>query len=89
VLILTLIASYYIKFFKTKNPKDVLPFSNKSNILVFIPAYSENKDSLKKTLDSVVLNNYESESKCICLVVDGKIKGFQQLLFLLTLTDSQ
>lgn len=75
VLILTLIASYYIKFFKTKNPKDVLPFSNKSNILVFIPAYSENKDSLKKTLDSVVLNNYESESKCICLVVDGKIKG--------------
>jgi chitin synthase len=48
---------------------------NKKNIVIFIPAYSESKESLIKTIKSVEEAVYPDSKKCIVVVVDGRIRG--------------
>lgn len=78
MMLLTLIASLYIRLLRVGNPYYSLrPIVKirRSNVLVFIPAYSENKKELENTLESVVLNDYPGKSKMMFIVVDGKKCG--------------
>jgi chitin synthase len=76
LLLLTLVASLYIKLLKVDNPyyslKSVI---KRSNVMIFIPVYSESKNELENTLESVVLNDYPTKSKIMFIVVDGNKKG--------------
>lgn len=80
VLLLTLIASYTVKTTIVNSPyyftpKNSINKKKRKNILVFIPAYSESKEALENTIDSVLLNDYPLEAKTMFIVVDGKKKG--------------
>ncbi len=99
VLILTIIASYIVKNQKVKSPfarmkgQDVA--AKKSKVLIFVPAYSENKLELENTIESVVLNDYPPDSKTLCMVIDGRIKGknndkytFQYVFDILKITET-
>jgi cellulose synthase/poly-beta-1,6-N-acetylglucosamine synthase-like glycosyltransferase len=75
-LVLTLRAAYVIKNTKINNPYyHTYPRPPRSNVMVFIPCYSESKESLDNTIESVILNDYPAESKSMFIVVDGHIKG--------------
>jgi cellulose synthase/poly-beta-1,6-N-acetylglucosamine synthase-like glycosyltransferase len=72
----TLISAYIIKYSKIVDPHiGILPKKAKSNVLIFVPAYSENKSTLENTFESVLLNDYPINSKTLIVVVDGCIKG--------------
>ena len=75
-LLCTIISAYITKFSKIVDPYSGLyPKKAKSNVLIFIPVYSENKIILENTLESVLLNDYPLDAKIACLVVDGCIVG--------------
>lgn len=78
MILLTLIASWYIKLIRIGNPyyslRPIIKI-RRSHVLVFIPVYSENKKELENTLDSVVSNDYPSKYKTMFIVVDGKKCG--------------
>jgi len=78
LVLLTLVASVYIRLLRVGNPYYTLrPMIKirRSNVLIFIPVYSESKDELEKTLDSVVYDDYPMKSKIIYVVVDGYKRG--------------
>ena len=78
MIILTLIASWYIRLVRVGNPYYTLrPIvkMKRSNVLVFIPVYSESKTELENTLESVILNDYPRKNKTMFIVVDGKKCG--------------
>lgn len=78
MILLTLVASWYIRLLRVNNPYYSLrPIvkMKRSNVLVFIPVYSESKRELETTLDSVILNDYPTKSKMMFIVVDGKKCG--------------
>jgi chitin synthase len=60
-----------ISFTKTKNDIEM----SISNIIIFIACYSEPKNELLKTINSVVNTNHPLNKKIIFVIVDGKIKG--------------
>jgi len=74
LILLTLIASVYIKLLRAGNPYYTLrPMMRirRSHVLVFIPVYSESKSELENTLDSVVYGDYPIKSQVLFVVVDG------------------
>lgn len=75
VLIFTFIASYFLNL-----SSQTLKWSNEKyiddktqEILIFIPCYSESKNEIELTLNSVIQNSYPY--KKFFIVVDGIIKG--------------
>ena len=76
ILIMTFVSSYYIKFYNMDNPNYTLPFTQRrKNIAVFVPVYSESKESLYNTIKSVVDSDYPKSSKMLIIVVDGVKQG--------------
>jgi chitin synthase len=78
MILLTLVASWYIRLVRVGNPYYSLrPIvkMRRSHVLIFIPVYSESKSELENTLDSVVLNDYPIKYKTMFIVVDGKKCG--------------
>ena len=74
--ILTIIAAYIVISTKTKNPYySIVPKPSRSNVLIFIPVYSENKQEINNTIESVLLNDYPIDSKIMYIVVDGIKQG--------------
>jgi chitin synthase len=57
-------------------PQD--PLHNNPNLLhtlVMVPCYSEGRNSLKTTLDSIVNTDYPSTHKCVVVISDGIVQG--------------
>jgi cellulose synthase/poly-beta-1,6-N-acetylglucosamine synthase-like glycosyltransferase len=76
VLILTFASCYYVKFYNIDNPNYTLPFTQKrKNVAVFVPVYSESRESLYNTVKSVVESDYPKSSKMLIIVVDGIKQG--------------
>lgn len=75
ILVLTFISSLYIKSIKTNNPLYTITTIKNSNVLIFIPVYSESKNEIEKTIYSVVNDNYPTKNKIMYIVVDGIKKG--------------
>lgn len=74
IIFLVITACYIKKMQKISNPYYMTKIKpERKLVLVFIPVYSEDPDSLKKTFDSVVTSDYES--KIMFIVVDGKVQG--------------
>lgn len=75
-LFMTIIAAYIVKNTKVDNPYyHVQPKPTRSTVMVFVPVYSESKQALETTIDSVVNNDYPVDAKCMFIVVDGHKKG--------------
>ncbi len=73
IILLTVFASY-----KIKNESMDLYWEiskNSPNVIVFIPCYNESKDTINKTINSIVNENYKDELKTMFIVVDGKVKS--------------
>lgn len=49
-------------------------FANKY-VICQVPCYSENEESLLKTIDSIALTEYEDSCKLLFLIADGMVKG--------------
>ncbi|KNC95895.1 uncharacterized protein SPPG_08656 [Spizellomyces punctatus DAOM BR117] len=73
VLIVIVIASAYTQF-KSYPTNDSL----QKGVILHVPCYSETKDVLQKTVDSVADLEYPDEKKLLFLVMDGLIVGKNQ-----------
>lgn len=51
------------------------PESNDKFVILQVPCYTEGEDSLKKSIDSLALLDYDDTRKLILLIADGMIKG--------------
>ncbi|KAJ3393069.1 hypothetical protein HDU92_008013 [Lobulomyces angularis] len=49
-------------------------------VILQVPCYSENEDSLRKTIDSLSLFEYDDTRKLLFLICDGMVKGSGNLL---------
>lgn len=71
VFLLILYASIWISFKKVK----VEERCEESSIVVFIPCYTESKEELLNTIESVTNTEYSSGRKSFFIVVDGNVIG--------------
>lgn len=74
ILSLTLLASIIIKI-RSDDIKWIKQTPQSSGVILFIPCYSESKEEIQKTLDSVCSDTYSKKSKLLFIVLDGIVKG--------------
>jgi len=75
IAVMTVVIFYSGFFVEKRAPASYLSEEERKGVLVFIPCYSESRDALKNTVDSVVESDYPNHAKIICVVVDGKVTG--------------
>lgn len=73
IILITVFASYKIKNDSTNLYWEIN--NNCPGVMIFIPCYNESKETINKTLESVLNENYLTELKTMFIVVDGKVKS--------------
>lgn len=74
ILSLTLLASIIIKS-RSDNVKWIKQTQQSSGVILFVPCYSESKQEIQKTIDSISSDTYSKKSKILFIVLDGVVKG--------------
>ena len=51
------------------------PEKIKRNVVILVPCYSEDKESLKRSIDSIANLEYENRRKILVMIADGNVTG--------------
>lgn len=70
-IVFGIVYNYYRKYKNNKTSKNKEDYNE--NIIVHIPIYNEDYDTIKSTIDSVCKLNYKKENILIVIVIDGII----------------
>ena len=75
VVLLALIQILCSLIYVGRRPPQVRDDDKTAAIMVMVPCYNESATELRKTIDSVLANDYPDENKCLVVVADGVMTG--------------
>ena len=58
-----------------RRPPMVRPEDTKAVVMIMVPCYNESDNELRKTIDSVLANDYPDENRVLVVVADGIMTG--------------
>ena len=63
-----------------RRPPFVKDDDMRAGVMITVPCYNESDQELRKTIDSILLNDYPDENKILVVVADGVITGKDQTM---------